>query len=83
MTLEQLVSFIGWMLLLNILLLTIGFLKITIFKKFVKKILNTLISDQSNKLYLEIPRALVYYKILIIIFNLVPYVALQIMLFYY
>lgn len=83
MTLEQLVSFIGWMLLLNILLLTIGFLKITIFKKIVKKILNTLISDQSNKLYLEIPRALVYYKILIIIFNLVPYVALQIMLFYY
>ena len=83
MTLEQLVSFIGWMLLLNILLLTIGFLKITIFKKIVKKILNTLISDQSNKLYLEIPRALVYYKILIIIFNLVPYVALKIMLFYY
>ena len=37
MTLEQLVSFIGWMLLLNILLLTIGFLKITIFKKIVKK----------------------------------------------
>ena len=83
MTLEQLVSFIGWMLLLNILLLTIGFLKITIFKKIVKKILNTVISDHSNKLYLEIPRALVYYKILIIIFNLVPYVALQIMLFYY
>ena len=83
MTLEQLASFIGWMLLLNILLLTIGFLKITIFKKIVKKILNTLISDQSNKLYSEIPRALVYYKILIIIFNLVPYVALQIMLFYY
>ena len=83
MTLEQLVSFIGWMLLLNILLLTIGFLKITIFKKIVKKILNTLISDHSNKLYSEIPRALVYYEILIIIFNLVPYVALQIMLFYY
>jgi len=80
MTLEQVATFIGWMLLINILLLIVGFLKIKIFKKAIKKVLDNLMGNYSNKFYAEIPKALIYYEILIVIFNLVPYLALQIMI---
>lgn len=80
MTLEQIADLIGWMLLINIVLLVIGFLKITVFKSFVKGVLDTLMGDQSDSFYAIIPRALIYFEILIIVFNLTPYLALRIML---
>ena len=56
MTLAQIADLIGWMLLINIVLLIIGYLKITVFKGFVKKVLDTLMGEQSDRLYATIPR---------------------------
>ena len=80
MTLEQIADVIGWMLLINIVLLAIGFLKITVFKSFVKSVLDTLMDNQADNIYSIIPRALINFEILIIVFNLTPYLALRIML---
>ena len=80
MTLAQIADLIGWMLLINIVLLIIGYLKITVFKGFVKKVLDTLMGEQSDRLYGTIPRSLIHFEILIVVFNLTPYLALRIIL---
>ena len=81
MTLKLMADLVGWMLFINIILLIIGFLKVTLFKKFIKNTMDTLFGDQSDNFYAVIPKALVYYEILIIVFNLVPYLALRIVLY--
>jgi hypothetical protein len=70
----------GWMLLINVILFIIGVLKITIFKNFTKKWIDLLFGDESEALYATIPKALVNYEILILVFNLAPYFALRIVL---
>ena len=80
MTLKLMADLVCWMLFINIILLIIGFLKVTLFKKIVKNTMDTLFGDQSDTFYAVIPKALVYYEILIIVFNLVPYLALRIIL---
>ena len=82
MTLKLMADLVGWMLFINIILLIIGFLKVTLFKKLVKNTMDTLFGDQSDNFYAVIPKALVYYEILIIVFNLVPYLALRIVLYF-
>ena len=76
MALKLMADLVGWMLFINIILLIIGFLKVTLFKKLVKNTMDTLFGDQSDNFYAVIPKALVYYEILITVFNLVPYLAL-------
>ena len=80
MMLGQIADLIGWMLLINIVLLVIGYLKITVFKSFVKSVLDSLMDNQADNIYSVIPRALINFEILIIVFNLTPYLALRIML---
>ena len=82
MTLRLMADLVGWMLFINTILLFIGFLKITLFKKFVKNTMDALLVDQLDTFYAIIPRALVYYEILVIVFNLVPYLALRIVIYY-
>ena len=60
----------------------IGFLKVTLFKKFEKNTMDALFGDQSDIFYAIIRSALVYYEILVIVFNLVPYLALRIVIIY-
>jgi len=55
MTLAQIADLMGWMLLINIVLLLIGYLKITVFKGFLKKVLDTLMGEQSDQVYATIP----------------------------
>jgi len=81
MTLKLMADLVGWMLFINIILLIIGFLKVTLFKKLIKNTMDMLFGDQSDNFYAVIPKALVYYEILIIVFNLVPYLALRIVLY--
>jgi len=70
----------GWMLLINVILFIMGVLKITIFKNFTKKWIDLLFGDESEALYATIPKALVNYEILILVFNLAPYFAFRIVL---
>ena len=76
MALKLMADLVGWMLFINIILLIIGFLK-----KLIKNTMDMLFGDQSDNFYAVIPKALVYYEILIIVFNLVPYLALRIVLY--
>ena len=80
MTLAQIADLMGWMLLINTVLLIIGYLKITVFKGFVKKVLDTLMGEQSDQVYATITKALAHFEILIVVFNLTPYLALRIIL---
>ena len=81
MTLRLMADLVGWMLFINIILLFIGFLKFTLFKKFVKNTMDALFGDQSDTFSAIIPWALIHYEILVIVFNLVPYLALRIVLY--
>ena len=82
MALRLMADLVGWMLFINIILLFIGFLKVILFKKFVKNTMDALFGDQSDIFYAIIPRALVFYEILVIVFNLVPYLVLRILIYY-
>ena len=82
MMLRLISDLIGWMLFINIILLAIGFMKFTLFKKFVKNTMDALFGDQSDTFSAIIPKALVYYEILVIVFNMVPYLALRIVIYY-
>ena len=48
MTLRLMADLVGWMLFINTILLFIGFLKFTLFKKFVKNTMDALLGDQSD-----------------------------------
>ncbi len=48
MTLKLIADLVGWMLFINIILLIIGFLKVTLFKNLVKNTMNTLFGDRSD-----------------------------------
>ena len=48
MTLRLMADLVGWMLFINIILLFIGFLKVTLFKKFVKNTMDPLFGDRSD-----------------------------------
>ena len=80
MNLQLIADFFGWMLLINIILLIIGYLKITVFKNFTKMVTVHLFGEQSNALYGSIPGALINYEILIVVFNLTPYLSLRLMM---
>jgi len=80
MNLQLIADFFGWMLLINIILLIIGYLKLTVFKNFTKMVMVHLFGEQSNALYGSIPGALVNYEILIVVFNLTPYLSLRLMM---
>lgn len=77
-TLEQLTAFLGWCSVINIALLLFYFLFIVSFKGFTLSLHSKLFDidrDSLNKAYLHY---LALYKILIIVLNIVPYIALKI-----
>ena len=78
MNVEQVTSVFGWMLLINGILLIIGFLKITFLNTEVKWMCDAIFGDRSEAVYQVIPRIVFNFEILIVVFNMVPYVALKI-----
>ena len=80
MTLLQFTEFLGWCTLINVAFLIVSFLFLTVFRQSILKLhvdLFALSVDQIKPLYLRI---LGQYKILIIVFNLVPYLVLKFLL---
>lgn len=78
-TVHELTVFLGWCTAINMAILMISTLMTTLTKRFSMNLHSTLFKvDQASlpKLYFEY---LGYYKVLIIVFNLVPYIALRIM----
>lgn len=80
MTIAELTTFMGWMSIINIGLLVFSALTILALRNLITKIHSIMfaVNEQNlNKLYLQL---LGQYKLLIIMFNIVPYIALKIML---
>lgn len=80
MSLEQLTSFLGWCTVLNIGLLLFSTAFLAGFSAQVSEIHARLFKLKSDELASTYFRYLAGYKILIIMFNLVPYLALRIMI---
>ena len=80
MTLHTLMQFFGWMLMINLVFFAIGLLKITVFKDITSSMTEKLFGEFGRQMIADIPKILMIYWIMIIMFNLVPYIALQILL---
>jgi hypothetical protein len=72
-------SFFGWMLLINIIVLLIGHLKLSLFRPQVLRLAVKIYGADGEALVKNGPRFMMYYYLFVIIFNLVPYLALRIM----
>lgn len=80
MTVEQLLPFLGWCTVLNWSMLVIWILMIMFANDFTYRI-QTMFFDISKEQFDRIHyRAMVGYKLLVFMFNLVPYLALRIIL---
>jgi hypothetical protein len=76
-TIEILTQFFGWCAVINMSLLVITTVSIMIFEEPISKIHNKLFAINEEKLQLLYFQFIAYYKLAIIIFNLVPYFALK------
>jgi hypothetical protein len=72
-------NFFGWMLLINLIFLLIGHLKLSLFRAQVLRLAAKIYGDGGKALVENGPRFMMYYYLLVIMFNLVPYLALRIM----
>ena len=77
MTIELLESFLGWCLAINFSLLVIASLAITVMKEQIISIHQKFLTIESSKLNVLYFDFLGRYKLIIISFNLVPYIALN------
>jgi len=79
MSMVMLVEFLGWMLVINIAMLMLSVLMICALKNRITKIHQFLFdipAEELRKVYLQF---LGHYKLMIVVFNLVPYLALKLM----
>lgn len=79
-TLHTLMQFFGWMLMINLVFFAIGLLKITVFKDITSSMTERLFGEFGRQMIADIPKILMIYWIMIITFNLVPYIALHVLL---
>ncbi|MDA7921857.1 hypothetical protein N9B21_02155 [Verrucomicrobiales bacterium] len=79
MTLPIFASFLGWSLLLNIVILSVSTIAIAAFRAKVSKIHAKLFRMEAGALGQEYFRYLAHYKLLVIVFNLTPWPALKLM----
>ena len=73
-------QFFGWMLMINLVFFAIGLLKITVFKDITSSMKEKLFGEFGRQMIADIPKILMIYWIMIITFNLVPYIALHVLL---
>lgn len=81
MHLSTLLQFFGWMLAINFVFFAIGILKFTAFNEVTTSMTQRLFGHLGSQMTAELPKILMIYWIMIIMFNLVPYIALHILLF--
>ena len=74
---QDLISLFAWMSAINLGFFFIGLLKITIFKNLTMNITRAMFGSHFDSLMVSAPRVLIQYYILILIFNVVPYLVLR------
>jgi hypothetical protein len=80
MTHDQLISLFAWMSAINLVLFAIGLIKITILKRITQRITELLFGSRLEALMAAAPHTLMQYYILILVFNVVPYLVLRFMI---
>ncbi|WP_417670808.1 DUF6868 family protein [Roseibium sp.] len=80
MAVDQLTTFLGWSSLINIALLVFSTLTLVAFQKPISRLHGTLFRLDDQNLAQAYFKYLAQFKILIIIFNLTPYIALRLMM---
>lgn len=73
----ELQAFLGWCSVINICLLTLSFLSLTLFKKQISVLHSRLMGIEPAQLTSSYFNLLAVYKLMIVVFNIVPYFALQ------
>jgi hypothetical protein len=80
MNIETLATFLGWCTLINYALLIVATLVYVAFRELMSGIYSKLFGLASEDFAREYLRYLAYYKILVIVFNLVPWIVLRFLL---
>ena len=75
--LEVLTAIFGWCAVINIALLLFSSLWVTVFSEFTKRLHSTLMQVDASELNAYYFQYLGNYKLLILVFNIVPYIALR------
>lgn len=79
MSLDQFTNLMGLMLLFNCIFFSVGLLKITLFRKVTVASLGLMFGEHADRIQASLPQVMFIYWILIIMFNLTPYLALRMM----
>lgn len=75
--LDVLTAIFGWCAVINIALLLFSSLWVTVFRQFTKRLHSTLMQVDASELNAYYFQYLGNYKLLILVFNIVPYIALR------
>ena len=75
--LEVLTAIFGWCAVINIALLLFSSLWVTVFREFTKRLHSTLMQVDASELNAYYFQYLGNYKLLILVLNIVPYIALR------
>lgn len=73
-------SFFGWCTIFNVSLLTLSTISICLMKEQITVLHNKLFGVKETNLLLAYFKYLAYYKLAIIVFNIVPYISLKIII---
>lgn len=79
LTVAEVTSFLGWCSVLNVALLAYSAVMLTLFNAMVKRLHQKLFGLSDESLDMIYFKFLGQYKLLILVFNLIPYCALKIM----
>lgn len=79
MTLQLLTSFLGWCLVLNFVILGVAAIFLVLFGDMVRNIHAKMFNLSNEQLTVQYFAYLANYKIMIVMFNLTPYVALKLL----
>ena len=75
--LEVLTAIFGWCAVINIALLLFSSLWVTVFREFTKRVHSALMQVDESELNAYYFQYLGNYKLLVLVFNIVPYIALR------
>ncbi|MDE3271186.1 DUF6868 family protein [Pseudoalteromonas sp. G4] len=78
MAIEQIVSFLGWSTIVNMVILSVSAVLLLLFRQSIVTIHSQLFNVEHKALNLLYVQYFAFYKVLIVFFNLVPYVILKV-----
>lgn len=79
MNINELTMFFGWCTLINMVVLSVSTIFLTVFRDFVIGTHSKLMGIEASELPMLYFKYLANYKVVVIVFNLAPYIALRLM----